>query len=101
MTDTNKTIVHENANRIIEYLLKKRNEFEQDGVEESSLAGSLALSDTAVREAVDLLENREDVARVPEAIGNPPRFLLKPARGWQQLVERPGEEKQATGTSNS
>ena len=101
MTDTHKTRVRENANRIIECLLKQRNEFEQDGIEESSLAGSLQLSEDAVREAVDLLESREDVARVPEAIGDPPRFLLKPARGWQELAERPGEEKKATGTSNS
>lgn len=101
MTDTHKARVHENANRIIETLLKQRSQFEQDGVEESSLAGALALSEDAVREAVDLLENREDVARVPEAIGNPPRFLLKPARGWQELTQRPGEEGLATGRSNS
>jgi hypothetical protein len=97
MADNNRTSVHENAARIIGWLLEHRTEFEQGGVEESSLAGSIGLSEDEVREAIDHLESHEDVARVPEAISDHPQFLLKPARGWQEIVERPAGEKQASG----
>ena len=97
MADDHKTDVHENAARIIEWLLEHRTEFEQPGVEESSLAGAVGLSEEEVREAIDHLENHEDVARLPEALSNPPRFLLKPARGWPEIVERPVGGKHASG----
>ena len=95
MAEDHKTHVHENANRIIGWLLEHRTELEQDGIEETTLAGSVGLSEADVRDAIDHLENREDVARVPEAVGKPPRFLLKPARGWQEIVKQP-DEKHAT-----
>ena len=97
MADNHKTVVHENASRIIEWLLEHRTEFEQDGVEESSLAGSIGLSEDDVREAIDHLESHEDVARLPEAIGDRPRFLLKPARGWHDIVAKPREGKHVSG----
>jgi hypothetical protein len=83
-----KTNVHENAARIIEWLLEHRTEFEQHGIEESSLPAALGLSEEEVREAIDHLENHEDLARVPEGLTTPPRFLLKPARGWPEIVEK-------------
>ena len=95
MADTHKTNVRENADRIIEWLLEHRAEFEENGVEELSLAGAVGLSEAEVTEAVDHLESHEDLARIPEGISAPPRFLLKPARGWHAIVARPRAQGQA------
>ena len=97
MAGDHKTEVHQNAARIIEWLLEHRTEFEQNGVEESSLGEAVRLSEDEVREAIDHLESHEDVARFPEAVSNAPRFLVKPARGWSEIAERPQGEKQAGG----
>ena len=97
MAENHKTSVHENADRIVEWLLEHQTEFEQDGVEESSLSGSIGLSEDAAREAIDYLESHEDVARVPEATSDRPRFILKPARGWQDLAQKQGGQKHASG----
>ena len=97
MAGDHKTAVHENAARIIEWLLEHRTEFEQSGLEESSLGAAIGLSEDEIREAIDHLEGHEDVARLPEALSNPPRFILKPARGWFEIAERPRGEKGASG----
>jgi hypothetical protein len=96
MAHDHRTDVHANAARIIEWLMEHRTEFEQAGVEESTLAGSVGLSEDEIREAIDHLESHEDLARFPEALSNPPRFILKPARGWPEIVDRPREERHAT-----
>ena len=98
MAEDHRIRVQENAARIIGWLLEHRAEFEKDGVEESTLTGSVGLSEDEVRDAIDHLESHEDVARVPEAAGNQPRFLLKPARGWQEIAQSAGEEKHASRT---
>ena len=95
MAGKHNTEAHENAERIVAWLLEHRTEFETDGVEESSLGAAVGLSEDKIREAVDHLENHEDVARFPGSLSNPPRFLLKPARGWTQIVERQRGEKHA------
>jgi hypothetical protein len=95
MTDDRKTKADQNTERIIEWLLDHRKEFESDGIEEQSLATAVGLSEDEFRKAIDYLENHEDVARLPEALSKPPRFLLKPARGWPEIVERRGGEKAA------
>jgi hypothetical protein len=97
MAGNHKTEVHENAARIIDWLLEHRTEFEQDGVEEVRLGEGVGLSEDEIREAIDHLENHEDVARLPEGLSNPPRFLLKPARGWSEIAERPRGEKRVSG----
>jgi hypothetical protein len=97
MAADHKTAVHENAARITEWLLEHRTEFEQGGVEESSLGKAIGLSEDEIREAIDHMEGREDVARLPETLSNPPRFILKPARGWFEIAERPPGEKRAGG----
>ena len=97
MAGKHNTEVHENADHIIEWLLEHRTDFERDGVEESSLGLAVGLSEDKIREAIDHLENHEDVARFPEALSNPLRFLLKPARGWTEIVERRRGEKRAGG----
>ena len=84
------------AERVIEYLLKHRTEFEANGVDEQSLSGAVGLPQDQLREAIDLLEEHEDVARVPVALTTPPQFLLKPARGWQEIVEKRAANRQAS-----
>jgi hypothetical protein len=96
MAGDHKTAVHENAARIIEWLLEHRTEFEQNGIEESNLAVAVGLSEDEAREAIDHLESHEDLARLPEAQSKPPRFLLKPARGWHEIAARPGSVRHAS-----
>jgi len=85
--------VQKNAARIIEWLLNNRSEFEQSGIDESSLPSAVGLSEEEVTRAIDHLESHEDVARLPEALSNPPKFLLKPARGWPEIVSKSSENK--------
>jgi len=99
MAGDHKTKVQENSARIVEWLLEHRSEFEQDGVEESRLAVAVGLSEDDARKAIDHLESHEDVARLPEALNNPPRFLLKPARGWHEMIEGQANTKRAGGNS--
>jgi len=96
MADHDKTHVQGNTERIIEWLLQNRAQFEQDGIEESALASAVGLSDEEVTAALDHLENHEDLARFPEALSDPPRFLLKPARGWHDIVGRQERANPAT-----
>ena len=88
MAADHKTSTDPKADRVIEWLLKHRTEFEANGVDEQSLQGAVGLPEDQLREAIDYLENHEDVARFPETLTTPPRFLLKPARGWQEIVEK-------------
>ena len=88
MSDDHKTSTNPNADRVIEWLLQHRTEFESHGVEEQSLPAAVGLSEDKLREAIDYLENHEDVARLPEEMTTPLHFLLKPARGWPEIVER-------------
>jgi len=95
MADDHKTKAVQDADRIIEWLLAHRTEFESDGIEEQSLPNAVGLSEDKTREAIDYLENHEDVARLPEALSTRPRFLLKPARGWPEIVEKRAGEHSA------
>jgi hypothetical protein len=97
MSGDHNSDVSQNADRIIEWLLGHRTEFESNGVEEQSLAAAVGLSEDKIREAIDYLENHEDVARLPEGSSTPPRFLLKPARGWAEIVKTRSGEKSASG----
>jgi len=99
MAHEHKTDVHENAARIIEWLMEHRAEFEQNGIEETSLAGSVGMSEEEIREAVDHLENHEDLARIPEGLSDPPRFLLKPARGWHEVDDKQRVDRPAGGVA--
>jgi len=90
--------VDENAARIVEWLLDNRSEFEQNGIEESRIPVAVGLSEAEVTRAIDQLENHEDVARFPETLSNPPKFLLKPARGWPEIVNTASERKTTANT---
>jgi hypothetical protein len=99
MADHDKTRIQQNSDRIINWLLEHRAPFEQEGIEESTLSGAVGLSEEEVTAAIDYLENHEDLARFPVALSNPPRFLLKPARGWREIVARPQRANPAIESS--
>jgi hypothetical protein len=84
MADRRKTKSAQDANRIAEWLVDNSAEFEQAGIGEEKLAAAVGISENEVMEAVDHLENREEVVRWPQALTTPPRFLLKPGRIWSQ-----------------
>jgi hypothetical protein len=85
--------VQKNAAHIVQWLLDNRSEFEQNGIEESKIPSAVGLSEAEVTRAIDHLESHEDVARLPEALSNPPKFLIKPARGWPEIVSKALENK--------
>ncbi|HEY6328120.1 MAG TPA: hypothetical protein VI756_02200 [Blastocatellia bacterium] len=73
----------ENTSRILEWLCGNQEGFEEQGVTEGFLTGAVVglRSVEQTKAALDLLENREIVVRLPnkqEAIG----VLVKPGRGW-------------------
>lgn len=84
MTDEHRPRHDEKSDRILAYLYEHRGEFEGEGVSEQSLASAVGFSEQDAREAVDRLENREAVVRIPrhDAPGN---FTLQPARGWADI----------------
>jgi DNA-binding GntR family transcriptional regulator len=73
------------AERVARWLAENRAEFEGQGVSEDKLAPALGMTNEELREAIDHLEAREEVVRMPQALTTPPHFLLKPARGWPDM----------------
>ena len=57
---------------------------------EQSLASAVGFSEQDAREAVDRLENREAVVRIPQHDA-PGSFLLQPARGWADISDELGK----------
>jgi hypothetical protein len=84
MAEGHKTKVAPGVARVVDWLVDHREEFEQPGVREESLAGAVGLTEGEVREAVDYLENHEDVVRWPQALTSPPLFVLRPGRNWPE-----------------
>ncbi len=84
MADRRKTKSAQDANRIAEWLVDHSAEFEQAGISADKLAAAVGISENEAMEAIDHLENREEVVRWPQALSTPPRFLLKPGRIWPE-----------------
>ena len=82
MAHRDKAEIEQNASRITSWLVDNSAEFEQHGISEDSLAGSVKLPPDQIATAVDRLENHEVVVRDPIALTKPPRFLVKPGRNW-------------------
>jgi hypothetical protein len=78
MADDRRSTTEQNARRVAEWLAANATTFEQRGVAENELASAVSLTEQELTEAVDHLENREDVVRFPNS-------LLKPGRGWPEL----------------
>ena len=89
MTGEHKPRHDEKAERILRWLFEHRAEFEGAGVAEGSLAAAAGLSADEVTAAVDHLESREALARLPQ---HGEGFLLQPARGWADVCEELGKE---------
>lgn len=86
MADKDNSRSRQNALRVARWLAKHGTEFEEKGISESSLATAVGLdSDDDVMTAIDYLENREEVVRVPQSLTPRPQFILKPGRGWADL----------------
>lgn len=88
MADRHKAKVEQDANRAVTWLLGQRTTFEEQGIDEAHLAAALGITENEVREAVDYLENHEDVVRWPQAGSPRPSFILKPGRGWASLAKK-------------
>ena len=84
MADEHKSRVEGNARRVARWLAQSEAGFEGEGVEEDALADATGLTREEVAEAVDYLENREDVVRFPHPMSSPPRTVLKPGRAWPE-----------------
>jgi hypothetical protein len=78
MADDRKSTAEHNARRVAERLAASATEFEQHGVAENELALAVGLTERDLAEAVDYLENREEVVRFPHSV-------LKPGRGWPEM----------------
>ena len=85
MADEHKSAAEQNAQRVAQWLVENRAEFEGPGIDEDKLAAALGMTSAEVTAAVDHLENREEVGRVPQALTIPPQFVLKAGRGWPEL----------------
>ena len=81
MAEKRKAKALEDANRIAEWLVQNRAEFEQAGIGADKLIASVGIPETDVRLALDHLENREEIVRWPHA-------LLKPGRIWPQTRDK-------------
>ncbi len=79
-----KSTAEQNALRVVEWLVDNRTEFEQQGIGEDRLAPAVSLTKDEIAQAVDHLENREEVVRMPKALTIPPQFVLKPGRIWPE-----------------
>jgi len=83
MADRKKAKIEQDANRVVSWLADNRAKFEEQGINEDSLAGAVEIGGVdQVRAAIDRLENREVVVRRPVALTSPPQFLLTPGRTW-------------------
>jgi hypothetical protein len=78
----------QNTSRIIHWLIEHSAEFEQGKIEEMLLADSVGLAKDEAMRAIDYLENREAIVRFPHPLSTPPQTMIKPGRGWQDLLEK-------------
>lgn len=85
MADEHRTKIDPKAERIARWLLENRTEFEGQGIGEDKLAPALGMTAEEITEAIDHLEAREELVRMPQGLTSPPHFLLKPARGWPDV----------------
>ena len=82
MAADHKHQIQQLAVRVTDWLREHRSEFEGEGVNEDTLAGSLGIGEGEAAEVIDYLENHEEVVRYPQGETAPSRFLLKPGRNW-------------------
>jgi hypothetical protein len=85
MAEAHRSKLDSKAERVARWLAENRTDFEGQGVAEDNLASALGMTTDDITEAIDHLEAREEVVRMPQALTTPPHFLLKPGRGWPDM----------------
>jgi hypothetical protein len=89
MSDRNKAKIEQDSMRVASWLAEHCPEFEEQGVNEDSLASAAQIGGIdQIRSAVDRLENREVVVRWPVTGASRPQFMLKPGRAWRETHEK-------------
>jgi hypothetical protein len=88
MAHERKSKIEQNAYQIAQWLIDNRKEFEQEGITEARVATAVGLLSVDAKEAVDHLENREEVVRMPQPQTTPRQFVLKPGRIWADIREQ-------------
>ena len=84
MADEHGAALDPKAQRVAQWLAENSAEFEEHGIGEDKLAQATGMDGGDITEAVDHLEAREEVVRIPQGLGTPPQFKLKPGRGWPE-----------------
>jgi hypothetical protein len=88
MVEGHETGIEPKAQRVAQWLVENRTDFEGQGIAEDKLAAALGMTDAEITEVVDHLEAHEEVVRMPQALTSPPHFLLKPGRGWPDVRDK-------------
>ena len=76
-----------NTERIVDWLADHSAELEQNGLAEGGIAAEAGLAAEQATAAIDHLEDREIVVRMPHPLANPPGVLLKAGRAWPEARE--------------
>lgn len=79
MADTNKTRAEQAAGQVAEWLARNEERFRAGSVAEGELSEAVGSSAEEVIEAVDYLENREEVVRFPTRVRRRRGWSLSPA----------------------
>lgn len=93
MAHEHRSKIEQNASNVAQWLIDNRKEFEQQGIGEDRVAAAVGLADIDAKEAVDHLETREEVVRMPQAMTKPRQFVLKPGRAWPDIREQKLEKR--------
>lgn len=88
MAAEHKTELDPKAERVSQWLVENRTELEGQGIAEDKIAPALGMSAEEITEAIDHLEAREEVVRMPQGMTTPPQFRLKPGRGWPDVRDQ-------------
>ena len=87
-----------NSDRVAEWLAQHSEEFEGSGIDESRLTEAVGLDATALANAIDHLESREIVVRLPKALTTPPQVTLKAGRAWPEIRDALGAQRSTSST---
>jgi hypothetical protein len=74
-----------NTLRIAEWLAGRGAELEHQGLAAEGIAAAVGMPEAQVKAALDHLEDREVVVRMPHPLASPPQTLLKAGRAWPEM----------------
>ena len=76
-----------NSQRLAEWLLQRGSELEREGLSEAGLASTLGMSEAELNAALDRLEAREFIVRMPHPSSGTMQMMLKAGRAWPEMRE--------------